>query len=193
MTETSLDFESLNSSPSIPTSFWLLFFFGGGGWVRGGGLLFFFVCFLSCISVKMKYKGVLEMCSFSLQYILSCMLPVVWSLISKFIFHRCHFLSCGKWENLALPFKNEELKMWGLSSHKPVGNMIRFSHRRCQPVLKHTVFLLNVNDLVPLKLSLKYIRLGLSVLILQRSALSDWAKSMGSFRGTGKVSVWQHL
>lgn len=45
----------------------------------GGGrrVTLFFVCFLSCISVKMKYKGVLEMCSFSLQYILSCVLPVV--------------------------------------------------------------------------------------------------------------------
>lgn len=51
-------------------------------------------------------------------------------------------------------------------------NVDRFSHRRRLPGLKPIVFLLRLNDSVVLKLSPENMRLGLSIFVLQQSALA---------------------
>lgn len=74
-------------------------------------------------------------------------------------------------------------------------NMDRFSHRRCLPGLKPVVFLLRLNGSVVRKLFLENMRLGLSIFILQQSALVWVGKWMGRCGHTGKVRVcvWASL
>lgn len=124
---------------------------------------------------------------------LTYMPPVVWSMISKFIFHRCHFLPCGKWENLS--FWRQRVENVGTDFLWTARNVDRFSHRRCLPGLKDVVSLLKLNDLVALKLSLEYMRLDLSIFILQQSTLVWVGKWMSRCGGTGEVSVcvWASL